>query len=283
MRTRIAVVVVVVGLAAPGTAQQLVEVTGKSGTLNPGQQTDLEFRTRTDTAGTIQSHQHDITVTYSPPGQWVFGLLQFWRPNTNPPSWWTMLRGYGVDGELRASFGAPAYRSGRRWRFRVRHEDIIDGDDSTVVRYDVRIRRRRQQAGGADFDIVEARRYKSRLDVAHWFYYAVQANVPIDHMRIPVRIHHAEFFTDCSDSYFDLEAGEREDGLVIPDICGSDTPWSAIELMAPAGRTCTGCRLYTFEELPLSTNASPTAPNGLLEEQRVLDDFEIRLLTDDRR
>ena len=118
-----------------------------------------------------------------------------------------MLRGYGVDGELRASFGAPAYRSGRRWRFRVRHEDIIDGDDSTVVRYDVRIRRRRQQAGGADFDIVEARRYKSRLDVAHWFYYAVQANVPIDHMRIPVRIHHAEFFTDCSDSYFDLEAG----------------------------------------------------------------------------
>ena len=60
MRTQIAVVLVLVGLVSPGTAQQVVDVTGKSGTLSPGQQTDLEFKTRTDKAGTILSHQHEI-------------------------------------------------------------------------------------------------------------------------------------------------------------------------------------------------------------------------------
>lgn len=149
MWSRIAVVVGIgslVGFASLASAQQTVDVASRSGTMNPGQQVDLEFKTLTDQAGTIQSHQHEFTVTYSPPDQWVFGLLQFWRPFTNPPSWWTMLRGYGVNGELRSTFGAPAYRSDRRWRFRIRHEDNIDGDDATAVQFDVKVRRAK---GGA--------------------------------------------------------------------------------------------------------------------------------------
>jgi len=134
-----------------------------------------------------------------------------------------------------------------------------------------------------DFTVLNVRRYKSFLDEAHWLYYDVQAHVEIDRMTIPIRFFHTGFFTDCTDSFYDLSAGERQEGLAIPDVCGSDTAWSAVELMTPEGRTCTGCRRYTFVELPESRNASPTAPKGLLEEQRVLEDFELRLLTDERR
>ena len=163
MRTLIAVVALSACSLTPLAAQEMVDVARKSGTLNPLRHTDVPFTTKTDQPGRIQSHQHEITVSYEPANQWVFGSLQVWQPNANPPRWWTMLRGYGIEGTLRASFGAPAYRSVRRWRFRLRHEDNIDGNNAAPVYYDLSIRRSRTTTNGGQWQ--ETRRGEDVIDI----------------------------------------------------------------------------------------------------------------------
>ena len=110
--------------------------------------------------------------------------------------------------------------------------------------------------GSADFTLLNVRRYVSSIDISHWIEFDVQAHVTIDRMTIPIRIYYDGFFADCTGSVYDMEPGEREDETVIPSVCAnSDVQWQAVEFMTPEERTCSGCRRYTFAELPTAARA----------------------------
>ena len=117
--------------------------------------------------------------------------------------------------------------------------------------------------GGADVSIHNVRRHQALDDVAHWIRFAVRAHVAMPRVEFGVRVfHQGGFFSDCTESFFDLDAGEQQDGLVIPSICGSDVQWTHFAIQAPEGRSCAGCQQYSFGDVPVGRSAPTTTLNA---------------------
>ena len=117
--------------------------------------------------------------------------------------------------------------------------------------------------GGADVSIHNVRRHPSPGRCG-----------PLDPVRcalqnrtLPCRVQRpgvppGRFFSDCSESFFDLDAGEQQDGLVIPSICGSDVQWTHFVIQSPADRSCTGCVRYNFADVPVGRAAPAQTLNA---------------------
>ena len=130
-------------------------------------------------------------------------------------------------------------------------------------------------SGRADFAIQNVRQYDARIDVANWIYFDLKANRDFGAFRMTVRIHYPNgTFSNCTEYVRAMEAGEVDDGLVIPDHCGRDNRWSAVQFIKPPGRTCSGCRRYNASDLPFGRGLLPGSTGDALELQTVLEEFE---------
>lgn len=78
-----------------------------------------------------------------------------------------------------------------------------------------------------------------------------------------------------------MSVDETSEGLVIPDNGGSDTEWSAVEIIAPAYVECADCGVYQFSDLPVGRAIPAGAADSGLELERVLEDYQLQ--TQDRR
>ena len=133
--------------------------------------------------------------------------------------------------------------------------------------------------GGTDVSIHNVRRHQALDDAAHWIRFAVRARVAMSRVEFNVRVfHQGGFFSDCSERFFDLDAGEQQDGLVIPSICGSDVQWTHFVIQAPEGRSCTGCVQYNVGDVPVGRRA----PSSTLEADRAAEGRSRRIVEADR-
>ena len=78
---------------------------------------------------------------------------------------------------------------------------------------------------GSRLPVSNVRQYDAIIDEAHWLYFDVTAHRAIPRLEIGIRFEHlAGTFTSCTERVYDLEAGEIEEVLTIPDHCGADIP-----------------------------------------------------------
>ena len=114
--------------------------------------------------------------------------------------------------------------------------------------------------GGADFTVSNVRQYDASISEAYWVYFDVTAHRSIPQLEIGVRLDHAAgTFTSCTEYLFNLEAGEIQEVLTIPEVCGADIPWVTVRISPPAGFTCEGCRTYRSADSAFATEMSPKA------------------------
>jgi hypothetical protein len=127
------------------------------------------------------------------------------------------------------------------------------------------------------FTIRNVRRYQSSIDVADWIYFDVVAGIDLERVDLTVRLHYAdETFLNCSESVRDLKAKEISEELTIPDVCGPDVDWSAVEIIAPAYFDCSGCGVYQFANVPVGRAIPAGAADSGFETERVLDDYRLQ-------
>ena len=130
---------------------------------------------------------------------------------------------------------------------------------------------------GAAFTVSNVRQYNASISEAYWLYFDVTAHRAIPRLEIGIRFDHAAgTFTSCTEYLFNLEAGEIEEVLSIPDVCGADIPWVRVRISAPAGYTCTGCGTYGSANLPFDTEMSPRAVLSPEDTGKVIDEARQR-------
>ena len=84
---------------------------------------------------------------------------------------------------------------------------------------------------------------------AHWLFFDVVANIPIERLALDIRFNHQSgTFASCTETLYDLEAGELNEVTVLA--CQSDTPWVNVSITPPAEYSCDGCGTYQAESLP---------------------------------
>ena len=130
---------------------------------------------------------------------------------------------------------------------------------------------------GADFTVQNVRKYDAIIDVSDWLYFDIVAGVSYSRFTLQVRFYYPDgTFRLCNEYVDAMTPGQVEEALVIPDLCGPDTPWAAIEIVQPAHLTCSGCGRYAAPDLPYSRAISPLAPDSALEADRVIEDYRRR-------
>ena len=132
----------------------------------------------------------------------------------------------------------------------------------------------RQQA---DFAIQNVRKYDASIDESDWIYFDIKANRSLPRFTLTVRLHWPDgSFTNCREYVPAMEPNQREEGLVIPDVCASDSRWTAVQFIKPAGRTCAGCRRYNANSLPYGQSLLPGASDTAIELEDVIQEIESR-------
>ena len=129
----------------------------------------------------------------------------------------------------------------------------------------------------ADFAIQNVRKYDASIDNADWIYFDIKANRNLPRFTLTVRLHWPDgTFTNCQEYVPALEPNQREEGLIIPDVCARDRRWTAVQFIKPAGRTCAGCRRYNANSLPYGQSLLPGASDTAIELQDVIQEIESR-------
>ena len=127
----------------------------------------------------------------------------------------------------------------------------------------------------ADFAVQNVRKYDARIDEADWIYFDIKANRNLPRFTLTVRLHWPDgTFTNCREYVPALERNQREEGLIIPDVCASDRRWTAVQFIKPAGRTCSGCRRYNANSLPYGQSLRPGASDTAIELEDVIQEIE---------
>lgn len=131
---------------------------------------------------------------------------------------------------------------------------------------------------GTDFRVQNVRQYDASIDSAHWLYFDVVANIAISRLELGIRFNHqGGTFVSCTETLYDLEAGELNEALVIPDHCGADTPWVSVGITPPAEYSCEGCGTYQASSSAFTTAVFPHAAGDPQEAQRVIAEFSQRV------
>lgn len=129
----------------------------------------------------------------------------------------------------------------------------------------------------ADITIRNVTRYDSSIDNADWLEFEIVANRFVPSFTLEVRFHYSDnTFLRCSERVNAAVAGEVQEGLVIPDICGSDAQWLDASILAPSSISCDGCGRWTWRGIGDTSSISPGAPGDALELERVMEEYRLR-------
>ncbi len=119
-----------------------------------------------------------------------------------------------------------------------------------------------------DYEIANVTRYDASRDAADWLYFTWRARVASSRFTVNVKFQQGEFFTSCTERWYDPEAGEQERELSIPSVCGSDEQWSTVTIEPADGRLCRGCGTFRRTGLPHGRNLGPAEEANAVREQR---------------
>ncbi|MCY4059291.1 MAG: hypothetical protein OXG44_14945 [Gammaproteobacteria bacterium] len=115
------------------------------------------------------------------------------------------------------------------------------------------------QPTAADYDIVNIRRYLSSIHVADWLEFTWRARVSARRFEVTVKFQQGAFFSSCTETWYNPEAGEQDTETSIPSVCGTDDQWSSVTIQPADGRTCSGCGTFTRSSLPTTDSLSLTS------------------------
>ena len=119
-----------------------------------------------------------------------------------------------------------------------------------------------------DYEIANVTRYDTSIHVADWLYFTWRARMAASRFTVNVKFQQGEFFTSCTERWYDPEAGEQERELSIPSVCGSDEQWSTVTIEPADGRTCRGCGTFRRTDLPHGRNLGPAGEANAVREER---------------
>ena len=122
-------------------------------------------------------------------------------------------------------------------------------------------------AASYDYEITNVVRYQSVIDTADWLEFRWIAHVTASRFRVRVTFPQGAFRTTCTETWFSPEAGEQNDEISIPSVCGADEQWSSVTIEPDDGRTCRGCGTFRRSALPRSRNLGPASERNALREE----------------
>ena len=129
----------------------------------------------------------------------------------------------------------------------------------------------------ADISIRDVEWYDATIDVAHWLYFDVVSHRNLQRFTLEVRFYYADgTFMRCREPVAQSLAGEVQEALVIPSVCGSDATWERVSILAPPGIRCSGCGTYTPTSSSYTDAISPAAPGDAVELERVMEEYRLR-------
>ena len=203
------------------------------------------------------------------------------QPRTNPPTLDLTCHGYD-EGVTRAYNCIPVPAQQHLMRTFVppvgspcdRGQVIATPDRPDRIVFQVRCQ---DSSPSADVTIRNVTRYDSGIDFADWLEFEIVSHRNLPHFTLEVRLHyHDGTFLRCNEYVDASVAGDVQDGLVIPDICGSDVQWTDASILAPPGLSCSGCGRWTWRGIEKTKSISPEAPNDALELERVMEEYRLR-------
>ena len=118
-----------------------------------------------------------------------------------------------------------------------------------------------------DYEITNVARYRSVIHTADWLEFRWIAHVTASRFRVRVTFPQGTFRTTCTETWFSPEAGEQNDEISIPRVCGADEQWSSVTIEPDDGRTCRGCGTFRRSALPGSRNLGPASEKNALREE----------------
>ena len=118
-----------------------------------------------------------------------------------------------------------------------------------------------------DYEITNVARYRSGIHTADWLEFRWIAHVTASRFRVRVTFPQGAFRTTCTETWFSPEAGEQNDEISIPRVCGADEQWSSVTIEPDDGRTCRGCGTFRRSALPESRNLGPASEKNALREE----------------
>ena len=122
-------------------------------------------------------------------------------------------------------------------------------------------------AASYDYEITNVTRYQSIFDAADWLEFRWIAHVTASRFRVRVTFPQGAFRTTCTETWYGPEAGEQNDEISRPRVCGADEQWSSVTIEPDDGRTCRGCGTFRRSALPGSRNLDPASERKTLREE----------------
>ena len=133
---------------------------------------------------------------------------------------------------------------------------------------------------GSDYTIQDVQKYDAIADVSHWISYNIRAHRNLESFYLTIRFHYPNrTFSDCTDWIYSMDANEVREEFVIPDFCGTDDTWSAVEFISPSDRSCVGCRRYSAAEIPWRESLSVRGTTDPRELDRLIGEMEAGFLS----
>lgn len=115
------------------------------------------------------------------------------------------------------------------------------------------------QPTAADYEIANVRRYLTTIDDADWLEFTWRARVSARKFEVTVKFQQGAFFSSCTETWYNPEAGEQDTETSIPSVCGTDDQWSSVTIQPADGRTCQGCGTFARSSLPTTDSLSLTS------------------------